>query len=104
MVPLQSRSFATLVKEISKDSHDVMKSDHLKLWIFEDENELSMETGENLKRMRQSPVNRNIIATGDKEHKLHRIHSSYIKNCNKQQIWTCMYAIIKVLEHVSSTG
>ncbi|XP_043288215.1 uncharacterized protein [Venturia canescens] len=34
----------------------------------------------------------------------HRIHSSYIKNCNKQQIWTCMYAIIKVLEHVSSTG
>ncbi|XP_043289692.1 WD repeat-containing protein 74-like isoform X1 [Venturia canescens] len=47
-----------------------VESGHIKLWRFEGENESSMETGENLERMRQSPVNKNIIATGGKEHKL----------------------------------
>lgn len=47
-----------------------MESGHVKLWRFQGEDQVLIEAGNNLERMRHSMVNKNIIATGGKEHKL----------------------------------
>ncbi|XP_034945753.1 WD repeat-containing protein 74 [Chelonus insularis] len=47
-----------------------VESGHVKLWRYGKKDELVIEAGENLHKMKHSSVNKNIIATGGKEHKL----------------------------------
>ncbi|KZC10124.1 PREDICTED: WD repeat-containing protein 74 [Dufourea novaeangliae] len=47
-----------------------VESGEVKLWRFKEEDEIIIKAGENLKRMRHSKMNKNIIATGGNEHKL----------------------------------
>lgn len=47
-----------------------MESGHVKLWRVDESDQQLIEAGENMSRMRHSSVNKNIIATGGKEHKL----------------------------------
>ncbi|XP_076231030.1 WD repeat domain 74 lethal (2) k09848 [Calliopsis andreniformis] len=47
-----------------------VQSGEVKLWKFEEENGILINAGENLDRMRHSKTNKNIIATGGKEHAL----------------------------------
>lgn len=47
-----------------------VESGHIKLWRYDESEQLLINAGENLHRMRHSKINSNIIATGGRENEL----------------------------------